>query len=113
MNVYNKSGRRTGENYMRTIGKLKFSVNFQYFPYQIISRILLRNKKLKHFKLVEEDLCSFCKQGTDTIEYVFYSCPEVQNLWSKFRHWLKNINKDDFKLMATDVYWVLTEEIHY
>ena len=67
------------ENNWRTVK----SGNLEYFQYQIICRILLTNKKLKHFKLVEDDIRSFCKQGTETIEYDFYSCPEVQNLWSK------------------------------
>ena len=63
------------------INKSKLSANLQYFQYQIVSRTLVTNKKLKQFKIVEDENRSFCETEMETIENTLFSCPNIRALW--------------------------------
>ena len=78
--------------YYRNIQLSKLSVNCQYSQYQIITRSIITKKKLKQFKIIQEDKCSFCAEVTETVEHLFFACQLVQCLWSKVITWLEKEN---------------------
>ena len=84
--------------YNRNIQLSKLSVNCQYFQYQIITRSIITKKKLKQFKIIQEDKCSFCAEVTETVEHLFFACKLVQCLWSKVITWLEKENYHKLRL---------------
>ena len=67
-----------------------FSVNFratiesklQAFQYKILTRTLVTNRWLIKCKIIDNDLCYFCKLEPETIEHLFWKCIYIQNLWT-------------------------------
>ena len=53
------------------------------FQYHIINRSLITNKNLYQWKLVESELCNFCKTNIESIEHLLFECKEVVKLWSE------------------------------
>ena len=49
-----------------------------YFHFRIVTRVYASNKFLYAAKLTNSSFCSFCKQTTETIVHLFWSCPKVK-----------------------------------
>jgi hypothetical protein len=47
---------------------------YVYFQYRILMCYIATNSFLHKLKLIENDLCSFCKSERETISHVFYDC---------------------------------------
>ena len=59
--------------------------NLCIFQYKIMSNVLYLNEKLFKFKIVSSPFCSFCNSEDETPIHLFYSCNQVESLWSKFQ----------------------------
>ena len=55
--------------------------------YKTNTRTLLLNKRLHKMKIVESELCTFCKQEEETPEHIFTECQHVCNFWEEFLKW--------------------------
>jgi len=60
---------------------------FQSFQYKILNRILNCNDKLYTWKLIDSNLCKYCKQ-VDTIEHHLFECPASQKIWEQLENWI-------------------------
>jgi len=69
------------ENIMCIPWQSTVETKLRSFQYNIISRTLITNKKLYQWKLVDSDLCQFCKVKEETIEHLMYGCDKVAKLW--------------------------------
>ena len=49
------------------------------FQYNIVLRTVPTNKYLMRCNLVNTDKCSFCQINTESIEHLFFYCPNVRN----------------------------------
>lgn len=57
------------------------------FQYKINTRTLLLNKRLYKMKIVDSELCTFCKQVDETPEHIFAECQHACNFWEEFLKW--------------------------
>ena len=49
------------------------------FQYKLVNRFLATNRFLKIIKVKDDDRCTFCKQETETLAHMYWSCPKVQS----------------------------------
>ena len=66
------------ENEWNCIFELPFlitnDVKVQWFQYRIIHRILGTNSLLNKMKIIDDPLCTFCKQSEENLEHLFWEC---------------------------------------
>ena len=61
------------------------------FQYSILLRNIPTNKYLKRCKIVESELCYFCKTEIETIEHMFWFCPIINKLWHTLANKIEEI----------------------
>ena len=89
---------REWASYYNNNNKTRAGINLQYFQYQVLTRTLVTNKKLKQFKISEDDNCSFWNNATETIEHLFFYCPKIYDLWGKCIKWVQSVNYNKIEL---------------
>ena len=63
-------------------------VNMRWFQFKMLNRILYMKDALLRFKLVTDNLCTFCNNSEETIMHIFCSCIYSNEIWSKLELWL-------------------------
>ena len=63
------------------IKQLTICVKLRSFQYKFLMNSIITNIKLKHYKVKDSDLCSFCSLEKETMQHLFYDCKYVQVLW--------------------------------
>ena len=58
---------------------IKYGNNIRWLNCQIMRGSLATNRYLSKAKIKESDLCTFCKQESETIEHLFWSCRVVNS----------------------------------
>ena len=58
------------------------------FQYKIVHRIIVTNNKLKLWKIIESENCSFCKRHPESICHLFFVCKNINTLWRNLAEWL-------------------------
>ena len=70
----------------------------QCFQFKILNDILFTNSHLTKIDLIQSDLCTFCNNGAETIDHLFfyrvYSC----EFWEEFESYWIAIAKEQRKL---------------
>ena len=56
---------------------------YRSFQYRLLQRGLVTNVQLCRWKIIESELCSFCRMCTESLVHLFCRCPKVQLLWQK------------------------------
>lgn len=51
------------------------------FAWRTLNNGIPVKAKLYHRKIVEDDKCPCCDEGSETIEHTLITCPTVQKLW--------------------------------
>ena len=76
------------------------NTKLHWFQYRILHRILATNDLLVKMKIIQNNLCSFCRALPETIEHLFWHCTVVTEFWESIESWLHetiqfslNINK--------------------
>ena len=54
------------------VNKLTNVVKLRSFQYRCLIGALVTNIHLKHYKITEDDTCTFCKESKETIMHMFY-----------------------------------------
>lgn len=82
------------------------STKLQAFQYKIIHRILGIGVFKKLCNIVEDDVCSFCAEESETLLHLFTECPVVNTFWDSMRGWVETyidpINLDPVTIMFGD-----------
>ena len=73
-----------------------------YFQYRILMCIVATNSFLHKLKLVENDLCTFCKSERETIPHIFYDCVHTIAFWGEFVKWYSAI-ENNYKISKKSV----------
>ena len=69
---------------------------YQYFlQYKLIHRRTVTNILLKKMKIIDTDLCYFCKE-IETIEHAYLNCANSASLWVNSIAWVRNIHDPHF-----------------
>ena len=65
------------------ITKLTISVKLRSFQYRILSRALVTNVHLFHYRIRSDKKCSFCELEDETVYHLFYDSKYVQLIWKE------------------------------
>ena len=38
----------------------------------------------------ESDLCTFCNEEVETIDHIFWECPDVTSFWKQFQSFIRD-----------------------
>lgn len=71
--------------------KITNYVKLRTFHYKVKMWAVVTNQQLHQWKVVENNLCSFCEQEIEMIEHLLWQCPVVQQLWTKISFWINHI----------------------
>ncbi len=74
----------------RRIYSSTIETKLRSFQFKMVHNILYTNTRLFKARMVESDLCTFCKVEKETVEHLFHACTCVKGLWEyvmdKFFH---------------------------
>ena len=62
------------------------------FQYRLMLKAVVTNIQLKHWKIKETNLCTFCEKEAETYKHLFFECRDVQQIWAKFGEICKKAN---------------------
>ena len=63
------------------------------FQYKLTNKILVTKSFLHRIRKIEDNLCSYCKQESETILHLFVDCDKVKEFWQSLQMWLlQNMN---------------------
>ena len=82
------------------------------FQYRFINRAIYTKKELLKMKLVDDDLCFFCKTDSENILHVFYECPTVLNFWEEVENFINNCYHSNHKLTKYNVVFGFQSNTH-
>ena len=69
------------ENIFELPFKVSQESKLWWLQFRILHRLFPYNYYLHRLKLVDSQLCAFCKRDLETIDHLFVECPCVKELW--------------------------------
>ena len=75
--------------YNSVISTLK-EIKLRDFQYKIRNRILVTKSFLYRIRKVDDNLCEYCRQNSETILHLFVQCNQVKSFWRELDDWLSN-----------------------
>ena len=75
----------------------------RYFQYRILNNILVTNDKLKIWKILDNDNCTFCNIHKETVIHLLIECDAVKHIWTKLKSWLSKKVNEDMVLNQQDI----------
>ena len=87
-------------------------VKLRNFQYRILHRILPVNEALFKMKIIQSNLCTFCKSEVETLEHLFVECEFSKQLWIQISSLLRNKTKRDVNLSKVEKLFGSLEENH-
>ena len=79
---------REMRNYYRVIKSLK-EVKLKDFQYKVTSKILATRSFLHTINKINDNLCEYCHQESETIHHLFVQCENVKRFWAELKLWLR------------------------
>ena len=76
------------------IHKVMNITKYHSFHYRLLLRALVTNIHLKHWGMLESDLCTFCKKVRETVTHLFVQCEVVCEIWLRIEPWLVEFLKE-------------------
>ena len=55
---------------------------------------LVTNIQLKHWGILDTDLCTFCKEERESVVHLFVKCKITRDIWLQIEPWLENLSKE-------------------
>ena len=68
---------------LSNINKITISNKLHSFQFRVMHLALITNTKLKSWKIIDTDVCHYCKGYPETVEHLLYDCENAQNLLKK------------------------------
>ena len=77
------------KNYLNSFHYTKSS-NLRNFQFKLLHRKIPTNKFLYTIKVINNNLCTFCKKDIETLTHIFWTCEIAQNVWKSLERWLQS-----------------------
>ena len=58
------------------------------FQFRILHRAIVLNSHLFHWKIRNDNMCSFCDSAKETLMHFFVECPQVEIMWSQLSDYI-------------------------
>jgi hypothetical protein len=78
--------------------------NLLAFQYKVTHRTVACKRKLKIWKIENNDICDFCGEEVEGIEHLLVACAKTHEFWSNVFNWWKALTKT---FIATDTYDII------
>ena len=73
------------------------------FQFKVLNSILYTNSKLCKIGFIADNLCSFCKHDSETMQHLFYDCPHSRSFWKEFESHYLSLTKQQVHLNLKDI----------
>lgn len=73
---------------------LTVNAKLRSFQYRLLLHAIPTNEKLKKWKILQSDLCTFCNRHVETVSPLFFNCTIVKPIWCRVFEWLKNLDPE-------------------
>lgn len=67
------------------------SVQLQMLQYKILSKIIATNTLLHRIGIKDNDRCTRCNLGRDTVIHKFWECEHVKLFWTRIGEWVNGV----------------------
>lgn len=64
-------------------------IQLRWFQMKIVFRILVTNSMLKDMGILDDNLCSFCREQRDSVVHYMVECEHTKIFWRDLEHFLK------------------------
>ena len=61
------------------------------FQYRLLNRAIITNIHLKHWKMRENDKCSFCNLDRESYSHLFVKCDKVAEIWTEVERFMSKL----------------------
>ena len=75
------------ETYIRS-KYITIDTKLKSFYYRIVNRLLVTNRNLKLWNILDSDKCSFCGVQVETLEHLLSDCVYSRSIWFDLAEWL-------------------------
>jgi len=73
------------------------------FQFKILNCILYTNSKLHKIGYIADDLCSFCKRESETMQHFFHDCSYSISFWKDFEVYYLSLTKQQIHLNLKNI----------
>ena len=94
------------DDYIKSFARIYKITNvpkYRSFQYRLLHRAIILNTHLKHWKLIENDSCSFCSQERETYDHIFFKCSIIQTFWLQVIDCIEKLTGIKVELNVTNV----------
>ena len=92
---------------LRQIFQLPHSVTLESyvkaFQYKVLNSILYTNTKLYKMGFRTNDLCSFCKSQSESLNHLFFHCPYSKQFWNDLEIYWCSVSSKRIRLSLQNV----------
>ena len=82
------------------------------FQYKFIHKIIYTKRELLKMKLVDSDTCVSRGLTSEDMYHVYVYCPDVNDFWKEFSHFIKSTINKKFHLSDTDILFCCNTTLH-
>ena len=87
--------------YFAAIHSCTTATKLREFQYKILHSTLITNEKLYQWGMIENNICTFCHNFTETILHLFLECDVSRGLWNDIAEYLARLC--NFRIEMSDV----------
>ena len=73
------------------------------FQFKVLNSILYTNSKLHKIGYLADDLCTFCKRESETMQHLFYDCSYSNSFWKEFELYYLSLTQQRIHLNLKDI----------
>ena len=92
---------------LKKVFSLPYSVAFEpyvkAFQFKVLNSIRYTNSKQYKIGYIADDLCSFCKRESATMQHFFYDCSYSISFWNDFELYYLSLTKQQIRLNLKDI----------
>lgn len=74
---------------IKAIYSTTIATKYRDFQYRLIMGVLVTNRLLKLWNIVEDDLCTFCSAEVEDDIHLFIHCNEVRPIWEAIKQYIR------------------------
>ena len=61
------------------------------FQFKINNKILVTKSFLHKINIIDNNICSLCREYPETIKHLFFECEKAKQFWNLFKEWLNSV----------------------
>ena len=83
------------KNLFNSVFKYSRETKLQSFQFKIMHRTIACRHWLSNIRIIDSNICLFCKNDPDTIQHFFLLCENVNFVWVAYNKWWYGLTKEN------------------